>query len=638
MNCLDSPNRSTLFSAWISQLFSRRNWSILVCMVVLSMLISSCDSLTDIMPGDTNSAQIAPYYSSGSTSPTFTPFQPASPADLTATAGIKTSSAEPVAATQLMATNTAQQSPSQIGSSTQAVEATPSSDPELPVPEPPAGALTIWIDPYLPISIQENLSLPPELTLWDFPNADLRLELARGRLISDWVYAVVAPFPTVTYGVSFDELIASWRGEGSGPFAGTPLLMDLHTSKMLTELWGDPAPGAIKVLPGDQLLVQAWNNHPSWAVIPFENSDPRWKVLEVGGQSPLRNDFDTETYPLVGSISLNGDIKVADAIEALYGPQTVNPMLPATNRKPDRLTVLAMTGVTALVRATAFTMEQRGVLYPGGDVRPWLLSADLTHISNEVPFAKDCPYPDPVQQGMIFCSDPRYIRLLEDIGSDIIELTGDHFADWGDDAMYQTIDLYQERGWGYYGGGTNIEDGRRALKIEHNGNRLAFIGCNAKGGGYAQANQNRPGAVPCDFDWMSNEIQNLRNEGYLPIVTFQHFEYYTYHAQKPQIRDSRAMADAGAVIVSGSQAHQPQAIEFTDDTFIHYGLGNLFFDQYEVSEQTRQGFIDRHVFYDGKHIGTELLPIVFIDYARPRPMTVPEREGLLDAVFRASGW
>jgi poly-gamma-glutamate synthesis protein (capsule biosynthesis protein) len=71
---------------------------------------------------------------------------------------------------------------------------------------------------------------------------------------------------------------------------------------------------------------------------------------------------------------------------------------------------------------------------------------------------------------------------------------------------------------------------------------------------------------------------------------------------------------------------------------IHYGLGNLFFDQYDVSPTTRQAFIDRHVFYNGRYIGTELLTIMFVDYARPRPMTADEREELLKAAFNASGW
>jgi len=67
-------------------------------------------------------------------------------------------------------------------------------------------------------------------------------------------------------------------------------------------------------------------------------------------------------------------------------------------------------------------------------------------------------------------------------------------------------------------------------------------------------------------------------------------------------------------------------------------LGNLFFDQYHMGLPTGQGFIDRHVFYDGRYIGTELLGIRFIDYARSRPMTAEERQELLQSVFEASLW
>jgi poly-gamma-glutamate synthesis protein (capsule biosynthesis protein) len=313
-------------------------------------------------------------------------------------------------------------------------------------------------------------------------------------------------------------------------------------------------------------------------------------------------------------------------------------MLPASNRQAEQLTVLAMTGVTALVRATAHAMERQGVNYPARDVGDWLRGADLTHISNEVPFAEGCPFPDPFQADMRFCSDPRYIGLLEAVGTDIVELTGDHFQDWGNKAMLDTLALYQERGWLYYGGGANLEEGRQAITVEHNGNRLAFIGCNAKGGGYAQAGVDRPGAALCDFDWMAGEIARLGSEGYIPIATLQHFEYYTYRAQPDQKRDFKKLAQAGAVIVSGSQAHQPQSLEFLESSLIHYGLGNLFFDQYEVSLATRQAFIDRHVFYAGRHISTELLPILFVDYARPRPMTPEEAQDLLQTIFTASGW
>jgi poly-gamma-glutamate synthesis protein (capsule biosynthesis protein) len=237
---------------------------------------------------------------------------------------------------------------------------------------------------------------------------------------------------------------------------------------------------------------------------------------------------------------------------------------------------------------------------------------------------------------MRFCSDPRYIKLLEDVGTDIVELTGDHFQDWGAEAMRLTLRMYQERSWVYYGGGANLDEARQAITLTHNGNRLAFIGCNAKG--LARAGASQPGAATCGYEWMAGEISRLRAEGYLPIATFQHYEYYTYPPQGGQQSDFRRMAEAGAVVVSGSQAHQPQAFDFAAQALIHYGLGNLFFDQYDVSLAARQGFIDRHIFYDGRYLGAELLTHLFVDYARPRPMTLNEREDLLIKVFRASGW
>lgn len=135
------------------------------------------------------------------------------------------------------------------------------------------------------------------------------------------------------------------------------------------------------------------------------------------------------------------------------------------------------------------------------------------------------------------------------------------------------------------------------------------------------------------------------NTTYLPIIQkktlsawLAPYEYYTYAAQPDQQRDFRLMANAGTVIVSGSQAHQPQGMEFLNSTFIHYGLGNLFFDQYDVSTACRQGVIDLHTFYDGRHINTKFFPIQFIDYARPRQMTNEEANDFFMILFQSSGW
>ena len=512
--------------------------------------------------------------------------------------------------------------------------------PTTPALITPSSTSLIWIDPGLPPAFQERVSLPSGFSLAEASEqAQVQVGVGDGNPISHWVYALVAPFPTIPTGVSIQTLKRAWRGEYDGPFAGQPILLDESTLSVFSALWDSPASDATKVLPAGKILQHAWEHRPAWALIPFEALEPRWKVLEIDNQSPVRKEFDDRVYPLTVPISIDGDPEVMAALAG--GNQSSGiPSIPTSNRQSDRLTTVALTGVTALVRATAFTMHRNGITYPAQDIGGILKDADLAHISNEIPFTPDCPPPNPTQPGLRFCSDPDYIGLLEEVGTDIVELTGDHFGDWGAEAMLYTLEMYEQRDWEYYGGGYNRKDARQALLIEHNSNRLAFIGCNAKGGGYATANETQPGAVACDYDWMHKEIKRLVKDGYQVIVTFQHFEYYTYAAQPDQIRDFQGMADAGAVIVSGSQAHQPQSMEFHEKAFLHYGLGNLFFDQYHfcTNNACDDGFINRHVFYAGRYISTELIPIVFIDYARPRPMTPEESTTLLQTIFTASGW
>ena len=80
----------------------------------------------------------------------------------------------------------------------------------------------------------------------------------------------------------------------------------------------------------------------------------------------------------------------------------------------------------------------------------------------------------------MFCSAPRYMELITDMGTDVMELSGDHFADYQAVAMYETLDIYKKNNLPYYGGGYNVEDGRKPLLMEVNGNKIMFIGCNYK--------------------------------------------------------------------------------------------------------------------------------------------------------------
>ena len=484
----------------------------------------------------------------------------------------------------------------------------------------------LWVDPAVPEALHDA-TLALNLPFAEKPSA-ARLQLGPADSSeansSTWVYALVAPFPTVTDGVALAELEAAWSAPSSGPMPESPLWMTESTLEALTAVFGEAGEGAVRTVSAEKLIDTLWENQPSWGIVPFEALDPKLKVLTIDKQSPIRNDFDQDAYPLKVDFALSG-VKAGEF------------ELPVTNRDPSKLTVVLMTGVTALVRATATRMEIVGLDYPAWDIGETLKAADITHISNEVPFYTGCPYPDPRQEGLVFCSDPKYIELLELVGADVIELTGNHFQDYGSEATLQTLEMYKERQWPYYGGGLDLEDSRKPAFLTYNGNQFAFIGCNPVGPNFAWATETQPGAAPCDdYEWIKTEIANLAEKGYIVIATFQYIEYYEPVPTDQHVSDFRAIADAGATIVNGSQAHIPQAMEFYGNSFIHYGLGNLFFDQ--MDGPSRREFLDRHVFYDGRYISTELLTAMLEDFARPRPMRTDERKTFLERMFAVSGW
>lgn len=501
-----------------------------------------------------------------------------------------------------------------------------------PLPQPTTTSApiadTLWVSPAVPETLLETAKTFGLPIVESREAASQTLDVAESGSL--WIYALVAPFPTVMDGITSEELTSAWQGASTLTSNGQPLLMAESTLRALTAIWGEPASGAIRSVDSDQILDKAWTQPFSPAIIPFEEIQPKWKVLTVDGQSPIHKEFDASLYPL----------------KVMFGLSNSTFTLPATNRDASKLTTVVMTGVTAMVRATAFTMETKGVTRPGELIHDWLANADITHISNEVPFDPACPFPEPGHKNFILCSDPKYLELLQYVGVDIIELTGDHFADRGTQAMLDTLQMYRDNNIPYYGGGVNEEEARKPVLMEVNGNKIAFIGCNGKFKyTFVKATDTKPGAADCDYEFFTKQIQDVVAQGYMVIFTFQHEECYHYGPCYKHEEGFHAVADAGAMVVSGSQAHYPHLMEFRGDSFIHFGLGNLFFDQmtYElpdgsVIDETRREFIDRHVFYDGKYLGVELLTAMLEDFSRPRPMNERERTQFLSEYFAYSGW
>ncbi len=481
-------------------------------------------------------------------------------------------------------------------------------------------------------SVQATNGVYPLRLLDQFENATTTVEIVPWRdtplRVAERVYAVVAPFATVRDDISLEELQMRWQGADDAPLLAAP------TAGALLE----PVLGrsAVEELPLDQLLARLEATPGALAVVPFDQLHPRLKMLTVDGVNVLDNRLSLDAYPLAVALTVRGEAAV------LLIPELQGVINPQTNRDASRLTTLIMTGVTAMSRGTAAAIEENGVLYPAQIISDTLAAADITHVSNEVPFLSDCVVNNTLNN-LVLCSHTDYWQTLEAIGTDIVGLSGNHVNDFGRDGARESIQFYRDNNIPIYGSGLTVDEACAPLMWEHNGNTLAFVAALAFGPSTAWVTDEEPGA--CHYydhkDRILEMVEELAQEVDIVAVELQYLEEYTPWPTDQQVVEFRELREAGAKIVTGVQSHVPQAWEpyATTDPggagTIVYGLGNLFFDQM-WSWETRTELMARHTIYDGRVLSSEVLTAVLENYAQPRWATPEERAEILNRIFAAA--
>jgi len=156
--------------------------------------------------------------------------------------------------------NSQAQTPTPTPTQTVTATSTPSATP---TPEIPG----IYVDPNLPAAFQNSVQLEAAGFISSAgENAAASLAFEAEAPISYWVYALVAPFPTVTDGINAAELQAFWQEVS--PTVFDRLILDKSSYTAIQSIWGEPA-GNVEVIAGEDLLSLAWNTPGTWAIIPF---------------------------------------------------------------------------------------------------------------------------------------------------------------------------------------------------------------------------------------------------------------------------------------------------------------------------------------------------------------------------------
>ncbi|MEZ4730688.1 MAG: CapA family protein [Caldilineaceae bacterium] len=373
-----------------------------------------------------------------------------------------------------------------------------------------------------------------------------------GEAVYAYTFAAATRFDIIDTNLTWQTLQDAWRGQDDH-FSTVAVLTD--TLPALTQILGTGGTTIVGYATQSEVVAAAWADSPVLVLLPFDLLEPRLAIFAIDGQNPIENEhkFDPAAYPLVATIYAQELTKTPAERTAV---QTLLKALPPGNRDAKRLTVVAMTGVTAMVRLTAQEMDKRGAEWVAEVVGPELAAADITAISNEVPFVPGCKT-NTNMNNLTFCSKPDYMAALTAVGVDIIGLTGNHQNDYGRADAVTSLDIYAEANLPVYGGGRNKEEAFAPFYLEHNGNRLAFLGANSYGPEFAWATDDQPGSAQFDLNIMSATIRNIKQLDRADVVLaeLQYQESYDVIPLFDQRQNFNALVRAGADIVTGVQSH-----------------------------------------------------------------------------------
>lgn len=161
-------------------------------------------------------------------------------------------------------------------------------------------------------------------------------------------------------------------------------------------------------------------------------------------------------------------------------------------------------------------------------------------------------------------------------GFNCVTLANNHFLDFGNVGVVDTLNASQEIGLDAVGGGKNITEASQTLIKEIAGARLAVINCCEHE--FSIATESSAGSNPLDPIAQYYAIKEARKKAdrVLVIVHGGH-----EHFQLPSLRMKevyRFLIDAGADAVVNHHQHCYSGYEVYNGKPIFYGLGNFCFD------------------------------------------------------------
>ena len=197
-----------------------------------------------------------------------------------------------------------------------------------------------------------------------------------------------------------------------------------------------------------------------------------------------------------------------------------------------------------------------------------------------------------------FRANPERMSILEEMGTDIVSLANNHVYDYGEEALYDTVDLLNIAGIPYVGGGRDINEAKEPIYFIVNGMKIGFVAAsNGERIKFTpQATETTPGILRAYDTTEYNEVIQKASKECDYLIAYIHWGTEdSNYLNEDQKRWGREFLNSGADIVVGGHPHVLQGVEYVDGKPIIYSLGDFWFNH----ETKYTGVLKLNITFDG---------------------------------------
>ena len=208
-------------------------------------------------------------------------------------------------------------------------------------------------------------------------------------------------------------------------------------------------------------------------------------------------------------------------------------------------------------------------------MKPIFEQTDYSIVNLECPIVQGGEKPI-IKNGPNLHADTHALKALNEIGADCVTLANNHFRDFGDEGILNTLSELSACGIDYVGGGPKLNDAATVLFKQIGEETLAIINCCEHE--FSIATEAHCGSNPLNPIQQFYAIQKAKqNADYVLVIVHGGVEHY--QLPTPRMQEAyRFFINSGADAVINHHQHCYSGYEVFNGKPIFYGLGNLCFD------------------------------------------------------------